>query len=116
MSKKRNAKKEDEAELQPMAKGSIQKRDEVVPQIQQEPEEISPVQKGKKGKGGRGFMNFGGGAPDKGLLDDKGHYNDDDGDIEEGGRGAPKRKKSQIKGNQDLWLLYLLFKAISLMW
>jgi hypothetical protein len=97
MSKRKGAKKDDEAELQsfPASKPSSKRRDE--DPIIEEPD---------LPKKGKGLMNLGG--PSKGLLDN--HY--DDGDIEEG----PRRRKSQVKGNQDLWLLYLLFKAISLLW
>lgn len=68
-------------------------------------------QRRKKGKGGNGDgagMNFGG-AGKGGMLD-----NDyDDGDIEE---GHGRTRQSKMRGNQDLWLIYLLFKAISLLW
>ncbi len=70
-------------------------------------------QKRKKGKAGNGdgaLMNFVGmkGPGKAGMLDNDDY---DDGDIEEG-----RPKQSKIRGNQDLWLLYLLFKAISLLW
>jgi hypothetical protein len=52
----------------------------------------------------------------KGLLD---HNNEDD--FVSDGRpstegGAPNKKGRNGKYNQDLWLLYLLFKAISFLW
>jgi len=59
-------------------------------------------------------MNLGGGNKQRGGHDVEEGDDDDDDDIEHGNRPVKKRRK--IRGNQDLWLLYLLFKAASLLW
>ena len=42
------------------------------------------------------------------MTDEGGEEGDD---LEEGAPRVLPRRKSHVRGNQDLWLLYLLFKA-----
>jgi hypothetical protein len=73
-----------------------------------------PSGRGRNQPGGlMGAIGMGGG--DRGILDN----NDigDDGDIEGGttaGRNTTRQR--ELRGNQDLWLLYLFFKGVSFAW
>lgn len=59
------------------------------------------------------FVGMGGG--DRGLLDHD-HYDED----LEGGHTRSRTPQHphhhKMRGNQDLWLLYLLFKSIAFLW
>ena len=129
MSKKKDSKK-NEHEIEEMPDfgnqpGPVKKRRQAPPADEGQelqPMQMQPPPPGKKGKkggdggatAGGGMMNFVGGGDQRGLLDNDQY--DDDGDMESGHPAGKKQKSNQIRGNQDLWLLYLLFKAISLLW